>query len=211
MSVATVLEIDGLEARFGPVVAVCAFSLAVAAGERVGLVGPNGAGKTTVLNCVSGLVRPAAGTVVVRGEVGRTLQRGALLADLDVEANLLLGAGRRMRAGLVACGLRLSAARREEGDARARCRTIAAELGLAGELATPVARLGAGARKRLELARALAGEPDLLLLDEPFAGAGPGDVALMAAAVARSGAAAVVVDHDLDAVAGLCHRVVTMA
>ena len=190
----TLLVVEGLSLRYGPVVALDGVSFTVAAGQRVALVGPNGAGKTSVLNCISGAERPSVGRIRFRGRdlaglrphrrarlgMARTLQGLAVVDDLDVRANLLLG-GR--------------------GD-------VAGQLGLHAMLARRAGALGAGARKRLELGRALASGAPLLLLDEPFAGAGGDDVEAMCAAIRQSGAAAVIVDHDLDTVLGLVDRVV---
>jgi ABC-type branched-subunit amino acid transport system ATPase component len=191
------LEVERLSLRYGPVAALDGVSFSVAAGERVALVGPNGAGKTSLLNCISGVERPSAGRVVYRGRdlaalgpaararlgLARTLQGLALVDDLDVRANLLLGGGRDVA-------------------------EVAAALGLDAMLGDRAGALDAGARKRLELGRALASGGAVLLLDEPFAGAGPDDVELMVAAIRRSSAAALVVDHDIDTVLGLVDRVV---
>lgn len=220
------LAVEGLVRRFGGVAALDGASFSVGAGERVALVGPNGAGKTTVLNCISGDERPDAGRVVLAGRdlaglgpaprvalgVSRSLQGLGLVEGLDVTANLLLGRHHLMRSGLVAGALRLRSARAEESAHRERCQQVARTLGL--EPRAPVRSLDAGARKRLELGRVLAGDAVLLLLDEPFAGAGPGDVELMVAAIeAATGpgrAAAVVVDHALGTVSALADRLVTL-
>jgi branched-chain amino acid transport system ATP-binding protein len=195
--------------RFGAVTALDAVSFTLGGGEVVALVGPNGAGKTSVLNCVSGVARPTNGRVLVDGRdvagarpdarvrlgMARTLQATAVVDDLSVLANLLLGRdhlGGRTR------------------DHRGRCEAVAAELGLSGHLSSAAARLPTGARKRLELGRALASDGRLLLLDEPFAGAGRDEVEVMAAAIRRSRTAALVVDHDLDALLGLADRVVRL-
>ena len=218
---ALVLEIDGLELRFGGVTALGGVTFAVAGGECVALLGPNGAGKTSVLNCVSGAVRPTAGRIRLGGRyldgvpaaqraglgVARTFQSPAVVEALDVGGNLLLGRHSRLRAGLVAGALAFPTARREEADARRRAAAIAQALGL--DPGAAAAGLPAGARKRLELARALAGDPALLLLDEPFAGTSAGEQEVMAAAIratVEGGAAAVVVDHHLDAVLALATR-----
>ncbi|MDQ4097774.1 MAG: ATP-binding cassette domain-containing protein, partial [Actinomycetota bacterium] len=177
------LAVEDLGLRFGPVVALAGVTFTVDAGERVALVGPNGAGKSSVLNCISGVERPTSGRIVLDERpireprpwamaglgVARTLQGLGLVDDLDVLANLLLGRHHLMRAGLVANALLLPRARREEREHAARCREIAAELELTGDLRTPAGRLSPGARKRVELGRALAMGARLLLLDEPFA------------------------------------------
>jgi branched-chain amino acid transport system ATP-binding protein len=227
--VTPVLAVQGLSLRFGGVTALADLTFAVDAGERLALIGPNGAGKTSVLNCISGVERPSSGRVTLDGQdlsripvsaraglgVSRTLQRLGVVPELDVLANLMLGRHRFGRAGVVGSALRLRRVRAEEAAAEARCRAIADELGLGAQLGEAARSLALGTRKRLELGRALALEPRLLLLDEPFAGVGPDDVAVMVAAIRRvsdAGAAVVVVDHDLPTVLGavLAHRALVL-
>ena len=225
-----VLAVDGLELRFGGVTALTGVTFSVDAGERVALIGPNGAGKTSVLNCISGVERPSSGRITVDGKdlagvavraraglgVARTLQALAVVPELDVLTNLLLGRHRFGRAGVVGSALRLHRVREEEAAADSRCREIADELRLTAHLTQAAGSLPLGLRKRIELGRALAMDPRLLLLDEPFAGAGPEDVAVMVAAIRRvsdgAGTAVVLVDHDLVTVLGavLAHRVVVL-
>lgn len=222
------LAVEQLTLRFGGVTALDGITFTVEAGERVALVGPNGAGKTSVLNCISGVQRPSAGRILVDGYellgarawgraalgVARTLQATAVVDDLTVLDNLLLGRHQRMRTGVVAAALRLPRARREEAAHAARCRQVAASLGLEDELGRRAAGLPFGARKRIELGRALAQEPRLLLLDEPFAGVTSGEADLMVAAVrAATGdgrGAALVVDHRLATLARLVDRTVQL-
>jgi branched-chain amino acid transport system ATP-binding protein len=222
--VTPLLAVDGLSLRFGGVAALSSVSFEVGAGERLAVIGPNGAGKTSVLNCVSGAQRPSSGTITVNGRdvarlrpaaraaagVARTLQSLAVVDDLDVLANLLLGRHARTRSGLVSTALGLARARTEEAAARHRCKEIAAELDLDELLAVRAGDLPAGARKRVELGRALAMDATLLLLDEPFAGAGAEEVEVMAAAIRGAGAGVVVVDHNLGAVTGLVDRAVVL-
>lgn len=209
------LAVEGLGLRFGAVPALDGVTFTVERGERLALLGPNGAGKTSVLNCLSGVERPTAGRIALDGRdlagipphrraalgMARTFQSLGVVDDLEVGANLLLGRHARLRAGLVAGALRLPRARHEEAEARRRCRNVASTLGL--DVRAPAAGLAAGARKRLELGRALVADPVLLLLDEPFAGASAAERDVMAAAIRAAcdaGAAAVVVDHHVDAV-----------
>ena len=224
------LAVDGLGLRFGGVTALADVSLSVAPGERLALVGPNGAGKTSVLNCISGVERPSSGRISVDGRdlapipvaaraalgVARTLQSLAVVPELDVLANLVLGRHRFGRAGVIATALGLRRARDEEAADARRAREVADELGLSAVLSLPAGPLPLGLRKRVELGRALATEPRLLLLDEPFAGAGDEDARVMTAAIRRvseeSGAAVVLVDHDVTTVLGsdLVHRAVVL-
>jgi branched-chain amino acid transport system ATP-binding protein len=187
---------------FGGTEALRDVSLAAAPGERVGLVGPNGAGKTTLLDAVSGLVRPVAGAVrlgerrltglgpdaVARAGVGRAFQSPRLFTRMTVEENVRAGRVLDARPWLGFVGLE---ARRAE---------------LAGAL-TP------GEGRRLELARALAGEPRVLLLDEPFGGLAAAETEAMAALVLRAAAAGritLLVEHKLGVVVRLCPRVVVL-
>ena len=222
-----VLAVERLGLRFGGVVALAGVSLTVDRSERLALLGPNGAGKTSILNCISGVERPTTGRISVDGRdvaglrpsaraamgVARTLQALALVDTLDVLGNLLLGRHHLSHAGLVATALRLRRVRVEESAQRRHCEAIVDELGLAGERGTPAGELPPGARKRLELGRALAMEPALLLLDEPFAGAGSEDVEIMVGAIRRAsaaGIAVVLVDHDVAAVTGLVDRAMVL-
>lgn len=196
------LSIEGLSVRFDATAALADVSLVVAAGERLGLVGPNGAGKTTLLAAVSGFVRPTSGRVrlgtmwltglgpdaVARAGVARAFQSPGLFMRMTVDENVR--AGRALDAGPWVAFVGLEARRAE----------------LAGAL-TP------GERRRLELARALAGEPRLLLLDEPFGGLTPAETEAMAALVARAATPeriTVLVEHKLGVVTRLCPRVAVL-
>ncbi len=225
---AAVLEVEGLVVDYGGVRALDGVDLTVAPGEVVGLIGPNGAGKTTLLDGVCGLVRGHGGRVVVAGEdvtglaphraaargVARSFQRTSLVADLDVMANLLLGRHRHLGAGFLDGLLGRRRLRDEEDRHRARCVAVAEHVGVGGYLAVPARVLPFGVRKRVELARALAAEPRLLLLDEPTAGLAPEEadavVAIVRDVAGGGGPAVVVVDHDLRVVAGMTDRVVAL-
>jgi branched-chain amino acid transport system ATP-binding protein len=226
--VTPILEVDGLGLCFGGVTALSDVTFSVGAGERLALVGPNGAGKTSVLNCISGVERPSAGRITLGGQdlagvpvaaraglgLGRTLQALAVLPELDVLANLLLGRHHLGRAGFIGTALRRARVRAEEAGDLRRCRAVAEELDVVAYLATPAGRLPLGVRKRVELGRALAMDPRLLLLDEPFAGVGPDDLTVMTAALQRAseaGVATVVIDHDLvTLLGGLAHRAIVL-
>ena len=208
-----VLVLKGLHKRFGGITAVDGVSLEVSAGAVTGLVGPNGAGKTTLFSLISGSERPTSGAVVFDGRdvtrlkphvrarlgIGRTFQITQPFAGLSVRDNIAIGAYLRHP-------------RRD--DALARAAEVAAETGLAGRLDAPAAHLAVSARKRLEVARALATDPKLLLLDEVLAGLNPTEVReftpLVRNLVAR-GVTIVMIEHVMQAVVNLCSHVFVLA
>ena len=221
------LDFDAVTLRFGGLLALRDVSFAVEPGELVAVIGPNGSGKTSLLNCVSGLYVPASGRVLLDGVpivgsrwrsadlgIGRTLQNLGLFDGLTVLENVLVGRHRHMRAGVLAGALWLGRAAREERVQRAVCAEILERLGLLDHAATAVSSLPYGLRKRVELARALAMEPRLLLLDEPVAGMTAHEAAEMAdglrALRARSPLTIVLVEHDMPFVMGLAERVVVL-
>jgi branched-chain amino acid transport system ATP-binding protein len=194
---------------FGGICAVDGVSLRVGVGERVAVIGPNGAGKSTLFGLISGELRADAGEVLLGGRsvrgvaparrarwgLGRSFQGARLFAGMSVRENLEL-------------------ARAAGGRGREGVREALAEVGLAGELEREAGVLAQGERKRLELAMVLAGEPRVLLLDEPTAGMGPEERAeimgLVAGAVARRGLTMVFSEHDMDTVFAYAQRVVVM-
>ena len=218
------LEVRDLSVRFGGIRAVSGVSLAVGAGEILSIIGPNGAGKTTIFNVVTGLYRPTTGEVRLRGRpisllppharaqlgVARTFQNIRLFRDLTVGENVRVARYGRARAGLVASLLRTPGFRRERSETDTRVAALLEGVGLrdrSGELAR---NLPYGDQKRLELARALAVEPSVLLLDEPAAGMSTGEAdALMALirGLRDRGLAIVLVEHHIRVVMGVSDRV----
>jgi branched-chain amino acid transport system ATP-binding protein len=178
------LRVRELSLQFGGVIALAGVSLDVDEGSIVGLIGPNGAGKTTLFNCISRLYTPNRGEIRFRGRsilglpphrvaplgIGRTFQSLALFPRLSVLENVMIGAHCRSRSDFVSDALRLPRVGREERRVRARAQELIAEFGLAAVAGTPVDALTFATQKRVELARALALEPALLLLDEPAGG-----------------------------------------
>jgi branched-chain amino acid transport system ATP-binding protein len=183
-SSAPLLSIKGLSVRFGGIVALDNISFNVKAGQICGLIGPSGAGKTTLLNCLSRLYQAGSGTIDFAGEpllgqpchrvarlgIGRTFQNLALFRTMSVRDNVLTGGHCRSRSGFVAKALHLPIVGREERSLSGRATSLLEMLELTAVADVPVSTLPFWRRKRLELARALAGEPRLLLLDEPAAG-----------------------------------------
>jgi branched-chain amino acid transport system ATP-binding protein len=232
------LEIRGLTRRFGGVAAVKSLDLAVDDGELVSLIGPNGAGKTTTFNMVSGLDPPDEGEILFSGAliqrlppeaiaalgIARTFQHGRVFANLSVEDNVLIGAHTRLRAvkpplplvgplaELALALIRPARVSHEEAALRDEAREILSLFGdrLTPRLAHPAYSLSYANRRRLEIARALALRPQLLLLDEPTAGMNPTETdemqALIASLKAR-GITILLIEHKLDLVMNLSDRV----
>jgi len=181
---APLLSVQDVGVRFGGIVALDGVSFDVYAGEIVGLIGPNGAGKTTLFNCLSRLYDYERGSIVFDGRslqnlpryriaelgIGRTFQNLALFNSMSVVQNVLIGGHCRTRGGFLVNALRLPIVAREELRLQQQARRLIELLDLASVGARRVADLPFGVRKRVELARALASEPKLLLLDEPAAG-----------------------------------------
>jgi len=210
------LEVQHISKRFGGVAAVHDVSFSVAAGEIVGLMGANGAGKTTLFNLISGAFRPDSGSVLLDGReiqgqpphricrqgIGRTYQIVKPFPNLSVREN-------------VAVGLIFGAGRPRGGaDLRQREEEILEETGLRVLAHQRAAALTLGGRKRLELARALATSPRLLMLDEVMAGLTPAEsgraLEMLQSIHARRGLAILVVEHNLRAMMQLCSRVVVL-
>ncbi|MGW7406140.1 ABC transporter ATP-binding protein [Streptomyces sp. NPDC054833] len=222
------LTVDGITVRFGGITALDGVAFTVEPGTAVGLIGPNGAGKTTLFNCLTRRCAPDAGTVSFDGEdllavaphavagrgIARTFQNLGLFARLTVRENVMVGAHSRGRTGHLAAALRLPRVRREEAELRDRADALLRRLGLEDVADHPASGLPFGTLKRVELARALAVRPRLLLLDEPVNGLSHGEVGQFAdlvRAVRRDfDVTLVVVEHHMGFVMGLCDKVVCL-
>jgi branched-chain amino acid transport system ATP-binding protein len=210
------LEGDGVTKSFGGLAALREVAFQVFPGEIVGLIGPNGAGKTTLVNCITGLLKPDRGDLRFRGEsllrlsphrigrlgIARTFQVVRPFQRLSVAENVLVGAlfGRRGPRGSVAA-------------ARARARDALRLVGLEHLSAARVLHLTMVDRKRVELAKALAMEPELLLLDEVMAGLNPAEVGVameLVREINRRGVAILVIEHVMKAIMGLSGRIVVL-
>ncbi len=218
------LEIRKLKISFGGLIAIDCLDMLVNDGEIVGLIGPNGAGKTTVFNCISRFYNPDRGTILFRGQdmahipaheviclgIARTFQNVELCRTMTTLDNVLLGQHALLRSGVFREGLRLPAARRAESAAIQRADELLELLGLAPYRDRVVAALPFGLQKRVELGRALAARPQLLLLDEPAAGADESETQDLAQLIrrvhAQYGLSILVVEHDMAFVMGLCER-----
>jgi branched-chain amino acid transport system ATP-binding protein len=178
------LQVDAVTVRFGGLVALNGVSIGVKAGAIQAVIGPNGAGKSTLLNVVTGLYRASEGAVRFSGEtisgvaphqiarmgVARSFQNTELFGEMSALENVMLGLDRHYAASAFGCAWHTASWRRSEVAARERSRELLSLVGLADDEATPAAALPFGKQRRLEIARALATGPSLLLLDEPAAG-----------------------------------------
>ncbi len=218
-SAAAVLEVADLCVRFGGVQALDGVGFSAAAGQLTAIIGPNGAGKTTIFNCVSGLA-PSTGRILITGQdmtgvsvhrrarlgLARTFQTPTLLEEATVWQNVTLG--------LLTEASPWSPQPLESAGGTDRCRRAVAALGLTHLAHEKVARLPHALRRRTELARAVAAEPRLLMLDEPAAGLGPAEAADICGAAARPvlarGGAVLLVEHSVELVMGIADQVVAL-
>jgi branched-chain amino acid transport system ATP-binding protein len=222
------LAVEAISVSFGGVAALSRVSFTVQPGSVHAVIGPNGAGKSTCLNALTGVYRASAGTVRYNGRdltrlpahqiaslgICRTFQNMSLSGRATVADNLLLGRHHLTRAGFVTAGLSFPSARRERSRQQRRVSEIAALLGLAALLDSPVDTLSYGTRKRVELGRALCAEPSVLLLDEPVAGMDADESAQMADLIAGlhadRGFSIVLIEHDMTFVMGLADHVTVL-
>lgn len=212
------LTCEGLGRSFGALKAVDDVSLRVAPGSRHALIGPNGAGKSTLLQLITGSLRPSSGTVRLAGDditrrsvvhrahlgISQTMQHASLFPSLSVGDNVLLAVQRKHG--------RIVPIPRRQRALHQRVDELLARTGLLRRLEVPAARLSHGERKQLEMAVALAGEPRLMLLDEPAAGMSPAETERLAALIERLPAETTVlfVEHDLDLVFRLASEVTVL-
>lgn len=217
------LDAQRVTMRFGGLVAVDQVDLAVHRGEIMGLIGPNGAGKTTFFNCLTGLYQPTSGEVrfdgallppkprkVVKAGMARTFQNIRLFHNMTALENVMVGAYSRTRTNALEAIFRLPRHRREERETRARAEELLAFVGLRAAADRLSRNLPYGDQRRLEIARALATEPKLLLLDEPTAGMNPQETRQAEELIFRIrdlGLAIVVIEHDMRFIFNLCDRV----
>ncbi|MGW5355832.1 ABC transporter ATP-binding protein [Streptomyces sp. NPDC004031] len=220
------LQASGVVMRFGGLTAVRDVDLTVNTGEIVGLIGPNGAGKTTFFNCLTGLYVPTEGTVSYRGTVlppkphlvtkagiARTFQNIRLFANMTVLENVLVGRHTRTKEGLLSAIIRGPGYHRAEAASRARAMELLEFTGLADKADHLARNLPYGEQRKLEIARALASEPGLLLLDEPTAGMNPQETRAteeLVFAVRDQGIAVLVIEHDMRFIFNLCDRVAVL-
>jgi branched-chain amino acid transport system ATP-binding protein len=233
-----ILSITGLTKRFGGLVAVDSVDLSVPRGAIAGLIGPNGAGKTTVFNMIAGIYRPTEGQisfgdqtifsdgshgtrstwlrpdeVTARG-IARTFQNIRLFANMSALDNVLIGMHTRLHASPLGAVLRLPSVKREEEAAHQRARDLLEYVGLRGQGPVTAKNLAYGDQRRLEIARALASDPKLLLLDEPTAGMNPNETAQLTRFIDRMrrelDLTILLIEHDMKVVMGISDQVAVL-
>jgi len=222
------LAVTDVSVHFGGIVALDFISFDIVAGQVAGLIGPNGAGKTTLFNCLSRLYRYDSGEIVFDGRalldiprhgiaaagIGRTFQNLALFPSMTVEDNVLLGRHCRTGSGFFSNSLRLPHVAREERASAETTRELIAFLGLSALTDRRVSDLPFGTQKRVELARALAAEPKLLLLDEPACGLNHEEVEELGKLIGdirdRRGVTVLLVEHHMSLVMSVSDKVVAL-
>ncbi len=222
-----ILRFEDVSIRFGGIVALDKVSFSVPRSAVCGVIGPNGAGKTTCFNCLSGIYRPAEGTVVFEGEdithwprhliarrgMGRTFQNLATFPSMTVAQNVLVGAHARLSGGFFAAATRRAHVARSEREAQVKVAQLLHRLRLSDVAESAVSDLPFPVQKRVEMARALAGEPTLLLLDEPAAGLNHAEVDELASQIRElrdEGLSILLVEHHMNLVMRVSDKVVVL-
>jgi branched-chain amino acid transport system ATP-binding protein len=223
-----ILELNDVSLRFGGVRALTKISFDVREHEVRAIIGPNGAGKSSMLNVINGVYRPQEGSIAFRGErvtgmtptlaaslgIARTFQNIALFKGMSVLDNMMAGRNLRMHASFLEVAMQLPRARREETENREVVEEIIEFLGIQHIRKTPVGRLPYGLQKRVELGRAIAAEPQVLLLDEPMAGMNIEEKQDMSRFILdvndHYGTTVVLIEHDMGVVMDISDRVVVL-
>ncbi len=224
----TILNLEGVTISFGGLTAVNNVTMNVAKGSIHALIGPNGAGKSTIFNLITGIYRPTSGSIsflgrpihgmpthrIAAGGIGRTFQNIRLFSDLSVLDNVLIGAHTQGKWGVTGSLLKLTPwVRREEGRLLELATSSLQTVDLAYRAFEPAGNLPYGEQRRLEIARALALKPQLLLLDEPAAGMNPQEKGALMEIVQRirtTGITVLLVEHDMKFVMGISDRIAVL-
>ena len=221
------LSVDHMTKIFGGLVAVDDLSFTVERASIVGLIGPNGAGKTTVFNCITGNYRPEQGSVVFDGQnilgrhpheivelgIARTFQSIRLFSDLPSLENVLAGRHCRMHSGMLSCLFHTRGQKKEENAAVARCMEELAFVGLAHHWQDTAGSLSYGNQRLLEIARALATDPKLLILDEPAGGMNDHETRALVEtilAIRKRGITILLIEHDMRLMMKICEKLVVL-
>jgi len=223
-----ILQTERLSIAFGGVRAIDGVNVAIASGQVFSIIGPNGSGKTTLLNLISGIYTPQDGSIRLNGEtvtgrapdqlarlgLSRTFQNLQIFSRMSVLENVMVGRHRHERTGIFADLMHWPSVKRQNAATREAAREALARVGLADAAERPAGSLAYGALKRLEIARALASEPKVLLLDEPAAGCNPvetQDVDQVIRSLVKDGITVVLVEHDMRLVMNISDRVHVLA
>jgi branched-chain amino acid transport system ATP-binding protein len=223
-----ILEADRLSITFGGVRAIDGVSISIASGQVFSIIGPNGSGKTTLLNLISGIYTPQDGSIKLAGEIvtglapdqlarrglSRTFQNLQIFSRMTVLENVMVGRHRHERTGILADMLHWPSVARQNEATRQAAGVALARVGLADAAERPAGSLDYGALKRLEIARALASEPKVLLLDEPAAGCNPvetQEIDRVIRSIVKQGITVVLVEHDMRLVMNISDRVHVLA
>ncbi|TCL35250.1 branched-chain amino acid transport system ATP-binding protein [Anaerospora hongkongensis] len=221
------LKLEKVSKNFGGLAALSGISFDVKAGEILGVIGPNGAGKTTLFNLITGVLQPSAGAVYYREQpitgikphkitelgIARTFQNIRLFGQMSVLENVMIGAHCRTNAGLWQGLWRTAKQRGEEQAIKARAIEMLRLTGIADEVNTLAGALSYGKQRRLEIARALATDPELVLLDEPAAGMNESeteDLRLLITKIQQLGKAVILIEHDMHLMMSICERLVVL-
>jgi branched-chain amino acid transport system ATP-binding protein len=223
----SLLEVRNVTMQFGGVTALSDVSLSIQKGEILGLIGPNGAGKTTLFNVVTGVYSPTSGDVIFNGEslvgrkrfeitrsgIARTFQNIRLFQEMSALENVMVGVDAHHKASVVGAVLRTPRSRREESHARERAMELLKLVGIDEYAAVAGRSLPYGHQRRLEIARALGTEPQLLCLDEPAAGFNPAEkqqLNELIFKVRENGYTVLVIEHDMSVVMNVSDRVAVL-
>ena len=221
------LDLREVSIRFGGVVAISDLDLQVPSGSIFGLIGPNGAGKTSCFNIITGVYQPTAGAVVFDGHalaglkphritqlgIARTFQNIRLFPNMSALENVMVGADAQHHTGILGALLGSARHRREQRDGHALARELLAFTGIAGAEEEAAKNLPYGSQRRLEIARAVAARPRLLLLDEPAAGMNPPEkrsLAELIGAIRDRGITVLLIEHDMGLVMSICDRIAVL-
>ena len=228
MTVNALLDAKGVTIRFGGLTAVCEFNLIILPHELVGLIGPNGAGKTTIFNMLTGVYKPTEGEIHIGGVstqamkphhitslgVARTFQNIRLFKELSVLENVKIGGHIHYKYSGTSAVLHTNRFRHAEDEAEEQAMLLLETMGLAGRAHNDAKNLPYGDQRRLEIARALAARPKLLLLDEPAAGLNTGETLRLMDKIHeirdRFDLAILLIEHNMELVMGICERIVVL-
>ncbi|SMD12287.1 ABC transporter ATP-binding protein [Sporomusa malonica] len=222
-----ILALEKVSKNFGGLAALSDVSFSIGKGEILGVIGPNGAGKTTLFNLITGVLSPSEGRIVYQDRaivglkphkitemgISRTFQNIRLFGQMTALENVMVGAHCRTKAGLWQGLWQTKAQQKEEKAIRGKARAMLELTGIGDEVNTFAGALSYGKQRRLEIARALASDPDLLLLDEPAAGMNESeteDLRLLIAKIQQLGKAVILIEHDMHLMMNVCERFVVL-